>query len=78
MADNADQMTQEELSPEEIAQRKQELSNFYKDNIKHLKTQKEYEQLLTDIEELRAKRMQATMFLAQAFNKDRNQENPEA
>lgn len=78
MADNADQMTQEELSPEEIAQRKQELSNFYKDNIKHLKTQKEYEQLLTDIEELRAKRMQATMFLAQAFNKDSNQQNPEA
>ena len=74
MADNADQMTQEELSPEEIAQRKQELSNFYKDNIKHLKTQKEYEQLLTDIEELRAKRMQATMFLAQAFNKDSNQQ----
>ena len=78
MADNADQMTQEELSPEEIGQRKQELSNFYKDNIKHLKTQKEYEQLLTDIEELRAKRMQATMFLAQAFNKDSNQQNPEA
>ena len=77
MADLSNEVAQEELSPEEIAQRKQELSNFYKDNIKHLKTQKEYEQLLTDIEELRAKRMQATMFLAQAFNKDSNQQNPE-
>jgi hypothetical protein len=77
MADLSNEVAQEELSPEEIAQRKQELSNFYKDNIKHLKIQLEYETLLTDIEEQRAKRMQATMFLAQAFNKD-TKENPEA
>ena len=77
MADLSNEVAQEELSPEEIAQRKQELSNFYKDNVKHLKIQLEYEKLLTDIEEQRAKRMQATMFLAQAFNKD-TQENPEA
>lgn len=77
MADLSNEVAQEELSPEEIAQRKQELSNFYKDNVKHLKIQLEYETLLTDIEEQRAKRMQATMFLAQAFNKD-TKENPEA
>ena len=77
MADLSNEVAQEELSPEEIAQRKQELSNFYKDNVKHLKIQLEYETLLTDIEEQRAKRMQATMFLAQSFNKD-TQENPEA
>ena len=77
MADISNEVAQEELSPEEIAQRKQELSNFYKDNVKHLKIQLEYETLLTDIEEQRAKRMQATMFLAQAFNKD-TKENPEA
>ena len=51
----------------QIAQRRQEITNFYKDSIKHLKVQKEYEQLLTDIEESRAKRMQAQMFLAQSL-----------
>ena len=56
-----------EMSKEEIAQRWQEITNFYKDSIKHLKVQKEYEQLLTDIEECRAKRMQAQMFLAQSL-----------
>ena len=56
-----------EMSKEEIAQRRQEITNFYKDSIKHLKVQKEYEQLLTDIEECRAKRMQAQMFLAQSL-----------
>ena len=56
-----------QMSKEGIAQRRQEITNFYKDSIKHLKVQKEYEQLLTDIEESRAKRMQAQMFLAQSL-----------
>ena len=56
-----------QMSKEEIAQRRQEITNFYKDSIKHLKVQKEYEQLLTAIEESRAKRMQAQMFLAQSL-----------
>lgn len=56
-----------QMSKEEIAQRRQEITNFYKDSIKHLKVQKEYEELLTDIEESRAKRMQAQMFLAQSL-----------
>jgi len=70
---------EEQLSPEEIKDRRQELTNFYKDGIKHLKVQKEYETLLTEIEEQRAKRMQASMFLANAFAKEeannQNQEN---
>ena len=30
-----------QMSKEEIAQRRQEITNFYKDSIKHLKVQKE-------------------------------------
>ena len=56
-----------QMSKEEIAQRRQEITSFYKDSIKHLKVQKEYEELLTAIEESRAKRMQAQMFLAQSL-----------
>ena len=65
-----------ELSKEEIAKRKQEVSNFYKENIKHLKIQKEYESLLTEIEELRAKRLQAQMFQAQTYQGMEDQKEP--
>jgi len=60
---------EEQLTPEEVKERRQELTNFYKDGSKHLKVQLEYETLLTDIEEQRAKRLQASMFLAQSFAK---------
>jgi len=65
-----------ELSKEEIAKRKQEVSNFYKENIKHLKIQKEYEGLLTEIEELRAKRLQAQMFQAQTYQGMEEKQQP--
>jgi len=68
--------TEEEvqLSKEQLEARRKEISSFYKSNIPHLKVQKEYEQLLTDIEELRARRVQAQVFLAQAFAADKNEE----
>ena len=71
-----------ELSKEEIIKRRVEVTNFYKENIKHLKVQLEYEHLLTDIDEVRAKRLQAQMFLAQAYqnsdeeSQDQNENNP--
>jgi hypothetical protein len=80
MAENIDQVPNEEqLSPEEIQERRQELTNFYKDGSKHLKVQLEYETLLTSIEEQRAKRMQASVFLANAFAKEEsnNQNQPD-
>lgn len=57
----------EELSPQEVAKRKEQVSKFYKDNIKHLKVQLEYEELLTKIEKCRAERLQAQIFMAQAY-----------
>jgi hypothetical protein len=56
-----------ELSKEELQKRREEISAFYKDNIKHLKVQKEYEELLRDVEKARAERLQAQMFMAQAY-----------
>lgn len=57
---------QVELSKEELAKRRKEISDYYKENIKHLTIQLEYEQLLMNIEKTRAERIQAQMFLAQA------------
>jgi hypothetical protein len=52
---------------EQAAKRRTEVTKFYKDNLPHLKAQLEYEQLLTDIEQTRVKRIQAQMFLAQTY-----------
>ena len=59
--------TQENLSKEELSERRKEIAAFYKDNIPHLTVQAEYEALLADIEKSRAERMQAQMYLAQAY-----------
>lgn len=67
-----------QMSKEQLAQRRKEITDFYKSNIPHLKVQKEYEQLLTEIEELRAKRIQAQMFLAQALTAERDAEADQA
>ena len=58
---------QVELSEAELKEKREKITKFYKDNIKHLTIQLEYEQLLTSIEENRAKRLQAQMFIAEAY-----------
>lgn len=58
---------QREMTKEELAARRAEITKFYKDSIDHLKVQKEYEVLLLEIEEARAKRIQAQIFLSQAL-----------
>jgi len=68
-----------ELSKEELAERRVEITTFYKENIKHLKVQKEYEELLRDVEKARVERLQAQMFLAQAYAaQEEGGEKPEA
>tara|TARA_R100001440_G_scaffold47097_3_gene66879 strand:+ start:2616 stop:2966 length:351 start_codon:yes stop_codon:yes gene_type:complete len=66
---NNSEHTEEEvqLSKEELKQRRAEITAYYKENIKDLKVQKEYEELLRDIEKLRAERIQAQMFIAQTM-----------
>lgn len=64
-----------QLSKEELQKRRTEITAFYKDNIKHLKVQKEYEELLRDIEKARAERIQAQMFLAQAYGSGEENED---
>tara|TARA_R100001443_G_scaffold33006_1_gene47013 strand:- start:167 stop:487 length:321 start_codon:yes stop_codon:yes gene_type:complete len=58
---------QEKMSKEEMAQRREEITEFYKDNIPHLEIQADYEMLLASIEKSRAERMQAQMFMAQQY-----------
>ena len=50
---------QEELTAEELESRRDEMKEFYEKSLPYLKSQSEYEKLLTEIEEARYKR--ATM-----------------
>jgi len=65
------------LSHEEIKLRKEEITKFYTDQLPHLKVQAEYERLMTEIEEHRAKRLQAQAFLANAYEAMENNEEDE-
>ena len=80
VVDNAEKMQTEapELTPEQLEERRAEITKFYKDNIKHLKVQLEYETLLCDIEKRRAERTQAQMFMVQAQAVANGQQNPNA
>ncbi len=56
-----------QMSKEEMNKRREEITEFYKDNIPHLEIQADYEMLLAQIEKSRAERMQAQMFMAQQY-----------
>ena len=64
----------QQLSKEELDNRRQELTNYYKESIDHLEVQLKYEELLRDIEKTRAERVQAQMFLAQSVAQNNNTE----
>jgi hypothetical protein len=54
-----------EMSPQEMAERKSKLSAFYKEQIEFLKVQLEYETLVADVEDQRARATYAQVKLAQ-------------
>lgn len=67
MQNNSEQEAGPQLSKEEIAQKREEITEFYRSNIGHLEVQVKYENLLAEIEEARARRTRAQMFMAQLF-----------
>jgi len=54
-----------QFTPEEIATRKQEMLDFYKEQIDFMAVQHEFEKLTADIEEQRLRRMVAMVRQAQ-------------
>lgn len=68
---------EQQLSPEEIEAYKKQMTEFYKSQLPMLKLQKEYEQLLADIEESRAKRMTMTIRMAQMMAGPPPEQDPE-
>ncbi len=56
---------QENLSPEELTAKKEEMLQFYKESMPYLEAQFEYEKMLSEIDEMRLKRTQIQMAYAQ-------------
>jgi hypothetical protein len=50
------QQFDDELTPEELEARRDEMKEFYDKSLPYLKSQSEYEKLLTEVEESRFKR----------------------
>ncbi len=55
----------ENLSPEELAARKEDMLTFYKESMPYLEAQFQYEKMLSEIDEMRLKRTQIQMTYAQ-------------
>lgn len=64
MSEEKNQPEQEQLTPEQILERKAQLKEFYANQMDLLRPQLEYETTLASIEEQRFKRM--TMIIRQA------------
>ena len=69
MADNTVNSgnTPENLSPEDMAKRRAEITAYYEEHIPSLKIQLEYETILKDIEKMRAERLQAQTFITRTM-----------
>jgi len=58
-------MNQPGLSKEQLAERQKEIHEYYTSQVPFLQVQKEYETLITELEELELRRMMARMRMAQ-------------
>ena len=67
----------EVLTPEEVKERKEKLSQYYTEQVEFLTVQLQYETLVTDIEEQRAKRLQFQVMVANMLAPDDEEEEVE-
>ena len=67
----------EVLTPEEVKERKEKLAQYYTEQVEFLTVQLQYETLVTDIEEQRAKRLQFQVMVANMLAPDDEEEEVE-
>jgi hypothetical protein len=67
----------ENLSPEELAVKKDEMLKFYQESMPYLEAQLDYEKMLSQIDEMRFKRTQIQMQYAMMMAPPEEEENSE-
>lgn len=65
------------LTPEEVKERKEKLVQYYTEQVQFLTVQLEYETLVTQIEEQRAKRLQFQVMVANMLADEPEEEEAE-
>jgi seryl-tRNA synthetase len=65
----------QQISPEEMKKRQEELASFYNEQIPLLKLRKEYEELQTEIQELQTRRAYSQNQLAQLMYNNKTKDN---
>jgi hypothetical protein len=70
-------INQSELSKEQLAERQKEIHEYYTSQLPFLQTQKEYETIVTELEELELRRMMARMRIAQIMAPPSNEPESE-
>tara|TARA_R110000868_G_scaffold253183_1_gene509860 strand:+ start:40 stop:315 length:276 start_codon:yes stop_codon:yes gene_type:complete len=71
------QQEQENMSAEQLAQRKADMLNFYKDSVPYLEAQLNYEDMLLKIDEARFKRSSIAYQFAMMTQNSETPETPE-
>jgi hypothetical protein len=67
----------EVLTPEEVKERKEKLTQYYTEQVEFLTVQLQYETLVTQIEEQRAKRLQYQVMVANMLAEEPEEEEVE-
>lgn len=65
-----------QLSQEEITRRKQEMINYFRGEMEFLTAQKEYQLVVTELEELRARHVRAQIMIANALAPEPEADGP--
>ena len=71
------QHTEEQMSAEELAARKEELFKFYTDSMPYINAQYEYEKKLMELDEVRFKRTQIQIQMAMMMNPEMQEHHEE-
>ena len=77
MSQETNQETAEQLTPEQLKKRRDDLINYYKNQTLVLEAQFKYESVMADIEEQRVKRMTMIMRQAQMAAPQQDEEEEE-
>ena len=77
MSQETNQETAEQLTPEQLKKRRDDLVNYYKNQTLVLEAQLKYENVMADIEEARVKRMTMIMRQAQMAAPEQEEEEEE-
>jgi len=75
--ETTNQQPEMEMTPEQLAEQKEKMLEFYRESMPYLKSQLDYEKMLLEIDETRFKRSSIQYQFAMMMNPPQNEEDDE-